>query len=151
MKVVDSTPADCNSEKSIRKNKLILSFFSLSILLIVYSYILLVSTFNGHLSFRYVYNSTTGEASSILSSIICYGFILYVLGAMLGCPISVLVMMLYFFLHRHDDVLRSRYTPSPKYEEELHFACGLSLQASFVACFILGILHISGLITIPIG
>lgn len=141
---------DCNSEKSIRKNKLILSCFALSLLFLVYSYILLVSTFNGHLSFRYVYNGTTGEASSILVSIIAYGFILSVSGAMLGCPVAVLVMMLYFFLHRHDDVLRSRHAPSPKYEEELDFAFGLSLQTSFVVCFILGILHISGLITIPI-
>ena len=136
---------DSNSKKKIRRNKAILSAFVLAILFVAFSYILLISSFDGNLSFRRALHGETGEPLSVISSIMIYLVWLLILGMLPGCALAVLCMGPYALIHRKDyDAFKS----TSIYSEEIEFAIGLSVASGYAATFILILLHASGLATI---
>lgn len=59
------------------------------------------------------------------------------------------MMCLYYFLHRKDKNVFDR-SYHPRYEEEFYYGGAVSFIATYIAAFILMVLHISNIATINI-
>ncbi len=137
-----------DEERSIQKNKIIITIAILVVVFIGVGYTLLNSTLNDELYFRYAYNQKTGEQLNLASSLLIYFFIFGVFGIPHAGCVFLFMMYLYYFLHRKDKRLFRDRSYCPDYEEEFHYGGRVALRATYTARFILMLLHISNVITI---
>ena len=134
-------------DRSIQKNKLIITVAILVLVFIVVAYILLNSTVNDTLYFHYVYNQNTGEPLGLIASIFLYILFWWFAGLIPSACVFLFALCLYYFLHRKDKRLFDR-CYHPKYEEEFHYGGAVAFMATYVAVFILLVMHISNIATI---
>ena len=136
-----------NEEKSIYKNKIILTIFILVFVFIMVAFVLLNSTANDTFQFHYIHNRNTGEAIGLVASILLYLLFSYLIMMIPFCVVFLFSLYLYFFLHRKDKRVWSR-SYCPKYEDELHYAGSVSFAATYIAVLVLMALHITNIVTI---
>lgn len=134
---------------SIRRNKIIIATAAITLVAVIFCWILTHSSFNGTFSFHCVHNQNTGEPLSIWTSIMLYILLFLFLGMVPSGVVMLFVELIYVFLHIKDKHLfRRRY--HPPYEEEFYFGASVAFKAVYIAIFILMILHISNLVSIYI-
>lgn len=136
-------------DRSIQKNKIIITVAVLVLVFVVVAYILLNSTINDTLYFHYVHNQNTGEPLGLIASIFLYILFWWFAGLIPSACVFLFMMCLYYFLHRKDKRIFDRYY-HPKYEEEFHYGGAVSFIATYMAVFILIVLHISNIATINV-
>lgn len=134
-------------ERSIQKNKFIITISVLVLIFVVMAYILQNSTVNDTLYFHHVYNQNTGEPFRIIDSILVYILLWFVVGLIPCACMMLFVLCLYCFLHRKDkQFFDRRYCPI--YEEECDYGWKFAQISTYVAVLILMVLHISNAVTI---
>lgn len=138
-----------DEERSIQKNKIIITVAVLVLVFVVVACILLNSTTNDTLYFHYVHNQNTGEPLSLIASIFLYILFWWFIGLVPSASVFLFMMCLYYFLHRKDKRILDRYY-HPKYEEEFYYGGTVSFAATYIAILILMILHISNIATINV-
>lgn len=131
----------------MRRNKIIISTLSISIVLFFFFLALSNCEFTGELSFHYIENKNTGEQMSLFVTIVFLLFIWWVLSLIPASCMFLFAMSVYFFLHRKDKKLLIR-GYNPPYESELYFGCTVAMTATFIATFILMLLFSIGLIVV---
>lgn len=136
-------------EKSIHRNKLIITICVLVIVFLIAVPILLDSTKNDFLYFHPVRSGQTGEPLGVIPSILLYMLLLWFLGLFPSSVVFLFVIGLYFFLHRKDPQLGSR-SYHPKYEEEFFYGGSIAFIASYAMVFLLMLMHISNYATIRV-
>lgn len=138
-----------DEERSIYKNKLILT---VSVLVLVFSAvacILLNSTTNDSIYFHYLHNQNTGEPLGLVASIFLYALFWWFAGLIPSSCVSLFALCVYYFLHRKDKRLFER-SYHPKYEEEFHYGGAVAFISTYAAILILMVLHISNIATINV-
>lgn len=133
-------------ELNIQRNKIIITIFVLTIILLAFSCVMLHSEPNEGVNFRHIYNNYTGEKLSVLGSILCYLFVWCVLGILPGGATAVLTMCLYLLLHRKDENLLDRHY-HPEYECEIEYGIKLSLATGYAAMFLVILSYAVSIIT----
>lgn len=136
-------------EKIIHKNKIIITVAVLLLVFVIMACILLNSTTNDTLYFHYIYNQNTGKQLGLITSIFLYILFWWFAGLVPSACVFLFTLHLYFFLHRQDKRLFDRYY-HPKYEEEFYYGGAVAFIATYVAIFILIVLHISNIATINV-
>ena len=136
-----------DEERSIRKNKIIITVAVFVLDFVNVVFVLMNSTVNDTLYFHYVHNQSTGEPLGLILSIFLYILFWWLAGLILSGWVCVCTICLYYFLHRKDKRISERYY-SPKYEEELYYGVELSFRVTYVVAFILILLHISNIVTV---
>lgn len=134
-------------ERSIHKNKLILTIFVFTLVCGAFSYVLLTSTLNSEFYFRRMINLNTGEPLSILASIFLYILFGWFVGLVPSSAAVVFSLLAYCFLHRKDPRFFEK-GYDPIYSQEYHYAAQLAIIVTYVATTLLLILHIFNVITI---
>ena len=138
-----------DEERSIQKNKKIITVAVLTLAFAIVAVILLKSTLNDTFYFHYIQNQKTGENIGLIVSILGYLLLWWLLGMLPSACLSLFSLCLYYFLHRKDKEILSRHY-HPKYETECSHCAYLSFTISYIATFVLLVLHIFNIATINI-
>lgn len=138
-----------NIMEDCRKNKRLIATSVIILVLIAFVAILANSHLNGNFAFRYIYNRNTGEPISAIGSILLYILFWWFIGLLPSATVFLFSLILYFSLHRKDMRLLERHY-HPNYESEFHFGGLIAFSATYIAIFILLVLHICSLITISL-
>lgn len=136
-------------DSMIKRNKIILSTLIIAVVISSFCLILFNSSINGNLSFRHIINNNTGEPVPLLESVFLYILLFWIAGIVPSSAVCIFSFYIYLFLHRKDKRLFER-RYHPPYEEELYFGAKVAFESTYIATFILMILHISGLFTIRV-
>jgi hypothetical protein len=134
-------------EKNIQKNKRIIKSFVISVVGILFSYVLIKSSPGEGPDFHYIGQQILHDPLFFLAGVV--GFLLLwfcIVGGIPAASVFLLMLCFYFFLHRKDPKLLER-NYHPKYEEEFHYGGKIALIYTYLATLILMLLNFFSIIT----
>lgn len=138
-----------DGERSINRNKIIITIAILVLVFFFFVIVLLNSEFNETMNFRFIKDQNTGEPIGLIISLFLYVLLWWFLGLVPSACVFLYMMCVYGILHIKDKRL-FEHGYFPPYEEEFDYGGHCAFISTYVAIFILLFLHITSIITINI-